>query len=356
MPRPLRAHIHLAALRHNLARVRRAAPKARVLAVIKANGYGHGMLDVARALQDADGFAVLEIEEAKLLRAVGFRQDIVLLEGPFNGADLAGAERYRLSIVVHAREQLDMIESATRASKIDVFLKLNSGMNRLGFAPGYLRPALARLAACPNVGCITLMTHFANADVCAGVASQMACFQTLTEGLALPTSLANSAAVLRYPETHGDWIRPGLMLYGGSPFADTDSAALELRPAMTLQSEIIGLQQLQPGQRVGYGGCFEAVEAMRVAVVACGYGDGYPRHAPTGTPVRVEGQPSRLLGTVSMDMLCVDITHLPQAGVGSTVTLWGEGLPVEEVARCARTVNYELLCGLTQRVRLAASD
>ncbi len=352
--RPLQARIDFSALQHNLGVARGHAPQSRTIAVIKANGYGHGLLRVARALETADGYAVLNVGEAVALREAGFNQTILLLEGFFSADELPTLAEYRLASVIHCPEQIEMLEMAGLPVKLDVFLKLNSGMNRLGFRPEAFSAALQRLQAARAVGRVTLMTHFACADAikgtAQGVAAQLACFDGLAAGLDEPRSLANSAAILRYPETHGDWVRPGIMLYGSSPFADASAASLDLKPAMTLTSAIIGLQELQAGEAVGYGATYRAEHPARVGIVACGYADGYPRHAPTGTPVLVNGQRSRTLGRVSMDMLCVDLTGIPGAGIGSPVTLWGKGLPVEEVAAAAGTISYELLCALAPRV------
>ena len=348
--RPLQARIDLSALQHNLGVVRGHAPQSRAMAVIKADGYGHGMLRAARALEAADGYAVLRVEEAVALREAGFNQTILLLEGFFSADELPALAEYRLASVIHCPEQIEMLEMVGLPVKIDAFLKLNSGMNRLGFRPDTFVAALRRLQAARAVGRITLMTHFACADEAQGVLAQLECFDRLAEGLDAPRSLANSAAILRHPETHGDWVRPGIMLYGSSPFADESAASLDLRPVMTLTSAIIGVQELPAGESVGYGTAFRAERPMRVGVVACGYADGYPRHAPTGTPIHVNGVRSRTLGRVSMDMLCVDLTDIPGAGFGSPVTLWGEGLPVDDVAAAAGTISYELLCALAPRV------
>ena len=356
MTRPIRARIDLSALKHNLAVVRGCAPQSRALAVIKANAYGHGMLRVAGALAGAEGFAVLNLSEGVALREAGFKQTILLLEGFFSADELPALAEYRLASVIHHAEQMEMLEASGLPVKLDVFLKINSGMNRLGFKPEVFPSALQRLQSSRSAGKITLMTHFSTADAlkgaseAEGVAAQLACFDGLAAGLALPRSLANSAAILRYPETHGDWVRPGIMLYGASPFADASAESLGLRPAMTLESGIIAVQALRAGEAVGYGATFRAASTMRVGIVACGYADGYPRHAPTGTPVLVNGVSTRTLGRVSMDMLCVDLTALPDAGIGSPVTLWGDGLPVEEVAAAAGTISYELLCALAPRV------
>jgi alanine racemase len=350
MTRPLQARIHLPALTHNLGVVRHHAPNARTMAVIKANGYGHGMLRVASALKETDGFAVLGLNEALALRQAGFSQRVLLLEGFFDSRELPEIARHGLSTVIHCEEQLAMLREASLPAKVDVFLKFNTGMNRLGFKGGAFSGALEALRACSSVNSVTLMTHFATADEAAGIDRQLAMFSEATAGMALPRSLANSAAILRFPESHADWVRPGIMLYGVSPFADQAAAALNLKPAMTLESRVIAVQTLEPGEIVGYGALFRAERRTRVGVVACGYADGYPRHAPTGTPVAVDGRSTRTVGRVSMDMLFVDLTDLPNAGVGSPVTLWGEGVPVEEVAQAAGTIGYELLCAVAARV------
>lgn len=348
--RPLQASIDLSALKHNLGVARRHAPQSRVLAVIKANGYGHGLLLVAKALEAAEGFALLNLEDAVALRDAGYKQTILMLEGFFGAEELPILAKYHLASVIHSPEQLEMLERADLPGKVDVFLKLNSGMNRLGFRPVDFSSALQRLQAAPWVGSITLMTHFSCADEASGISEQLNCFDTVTANLGVPRSLANSAALLRYAQTHGDWVRPGIMLYGASPYLDISAASLDLRPVMTLTSAIIGLQEIQTGDAVGYGATYRAERPMRVGIVACGYADGYPRHAPSGTPILLNGQRSCTLGRVSMDMLCVDLTDIPKAMLGSSVTLWGKGLPVEEVAAAAGTISYELLCALAPRV------
>ncbi len=322
--------------------------------MVKANAYGHGLLRAAQALADADGYALLDLHEAVRLREAGISKPIVLLEGVFEPADVAIVDHYALTPVVHDTEQILMLERARLASQIAVLLKLNTGMNRLGFGGAQVRTAYSRLEASGKVATISLMTHFADADGAAGVAAQMARLAEWTAGLKGEATLANSAAILRYPETHADWVRPGIMLYGCSPFADVSAEALGLQPAMTLASEIIAVQELKPGDRVGYGGTFVVQQPMRIGVVACGYADGYPRHAPgfndTNTPVVVAGMRTHTVGRVSMDMLCVDLSDITQARVGSPVILWGEGLPADEVAASAGTVSYELLCALAARV------
>ena len=349
MPRPIQARIDLSALEWNL-QVARRASSARIMAVIKANAYGHGLLRAAEALNAAEGFALLDIRDAICLRDAGFSQTILLLEGFFTPDDLPLVAEYDLACVIHTQQQIDMLEAYPRRRSLEAWLKVSSGMNRLGFAPDKFSAALQILKKHPAVRDITLMTHFAHADESTGVAAQLDVFNELAAPYRMARSLANSAALLRYPATHDDWVRPGIMLYGASPFAEISAQQLGLRPVMTLQSRIIAVQELSPGESIGYGGIFRAESPMRVGVVACGYADGYPRHAPTGTPVLVEGQRTRILGRISMDMLTVDLSALPAADVGSSVTLWGEGLPVEQVAHAADTISYELLCALAERV------
>ncbi len=352
MPRPIRASIDLEALRHNYLLAKNKAGSARAFAVIKANAYGHGLLRAIQALGPvADGFALLDIAEAARLREAGLKQPIVLLEGFFEPADLSEVERLGLTPAIHCDAQLAMLERTRLTGQLDVLLKINSGMNRLGFTADSFPAALARLRALPAVRSITLMSHFARADDDTGIAPQLARFKAIAGGLELPVSLANSAALLRFPEAAAQIVRPGIMLYGGSPMPDIASAEqLGLRPVMTLSSEIIGVQDIAAGEPVGYGGSFVAETGMRVGVVACGYADGYPRHAPTGTPILVGGRRTRTLGRVSMDMLACDLTHLPEAGVGSPVILWGDGLAADEVAAAASTISYELFCALAARV------
>jgi alanine racemase len=350
--RPLSATIDLSALRHNLALARARAPRSKVFAVVKANAYGHGLARAARAFSDADGYALVELEAAVRLRESGYPHRIALLEGWFEPRELEAIAEHRLTTVVHSPEQVAMLERHPPFAPIDVILKLNTGMNRLGLQPGDFAAVLERLRRHPRVAAITLMTHFANADDARGIAPQLAAFDAVAAGTGLPRSLANSAAILRYPESHADWIRPGIMLYGCSPFPGTAGGEIGLVPAMTLASEIIAVRTLARGDAVGYGGSFTAESPMRIGVVACGYADGYPRHAPTGTPVLVGDRLTRTLGRVSMDMLCVDLTGFENACVGTRVVLWGEGNPVEHVAESAGTVGYELLCALAPRVRV----
>lgn len=358
MARPLVARIDTAALTHNLGVARAAAPKAKAMAVIKANGYGHGLLRVARALRGADGFAVLSLDEAAQLRAEGYTHPIALLEGFFSPDELPEIARLRLRPVIHRADQVEILAKARLEHRLDVLLKVDTGMHRLGLAPKRVPDVLARLKSLSQVGRVTLMSHFACADDPAvGVSAQLETFKALRAGLGDGSgvhsiTLANSAALLRYPETHADWVRPGIMLYGASPFVDQDGPALGLLPAMHLESRLIAVQTVRQGEGVGYGHTFRADRDMKVGIVACGYADGYPRHAPTGTPALVGGQPSRTLGRVSMDMLCVDLTPAPTAHVGTPVTLWGPGLPVEHVAAAAGTIAYELLAAIAARVRV----
>jgi alanine racemase len=350
--RPIAATVDLGALAHNLAVARRHAPQSKAFAVIKANAYGHGLLRSARAMSAADGFGVVEPDAAVRLREAGYVQPILLLEGLFEARELPVLVEHRIATAVHSPEQMAMLESLPAGSGLDVFLKVNTGMNRLGLQPADFASALAALERHPGVRGITLMTHFATADDTRGIADALAVFEAAVGGAKHPRSMANSAAVLRFPQSHVDWIRPGIMLYGCSPFAESGGADVGLVPAMTLASEIISVREIVRGESVGYGATFTAPDAMRIGVVACGYADGYPRHAPTGTPVLVGDRLTRTLGRVSMDMLCVDLTGLDAARVGTRVVLWGDGNPVENVAAAAGTVGYELLCALAPRVRI----
>jgi len=349
MPRPIQAQIDLTALAHNLKLAARAT-NSKTMAVIKANAYGHGLMHVAEALHDADGFALLDMQDAVLLREAGFTQPILLLEGFFSSDDLPLVAEYDLSCVIHSDWQIALLDGYPRRAGLSLWLKINSGMNRLGFAPSQITETMEALRRHRAVKEVTLMTHFANADDARGISSQLKLFNEIAGSYRLARSLANSAALLRYPEAHGDWVRPGIMLYGSSPFSETSSQELGLRPVMTLTSKIIATQTLRTGDEVGYGAQFRADRIMRIGIVACGYADGYPRHAPTGTPILVDDQPTQTLGRVSMDMLCVDLSALPQANVGSRVTLWGEGMPIDQVAHAAKTISYELMCALAPRV------
>ena len=353
MARPIRADISLSALRHNYAEARRRAPRSKAYAVVKANAYGHGIDRVARALGDADGFGTLEIDGAVRVRQSGFARPILLLEGFFEACELEEIARSNLATAVQGEDQLRMIETTRLRAPIDCFLKVNTGMNRLGFAPAESRAALERLKATGAARTITLMTHFATADGPEGVAESMRRFEGALGGIDLPRSLANSAAIFAHPDTHADIVREGIGLYGATPFAQRSAASLGLRPAMTLRSKLIAIQPIKAGESVGYGATFRAPQDMRIGVVACGYADGYPRHAPAGTPVLVDGVLVRTAGRVSMDMITVDLTPVPQAQFGTSVELWGEQLPIDDVARAAGTVGYELMCAVAPRVPVA---
>lgn len=360
MPRPIHAVIHQPALANNLDVVRRCAPDARVWAVVKANAYGHGIRRAFAGLRGADGFGLLDLNEAILLRELGWQGPILLLEGFFQPQDVPLLEQYRLTTAVHCDEQLRMIETARPKGPLAIQLKLNTGMNRLGFPAGQYRAAWERARTLPGVGSIVHMTHFSDADGARGIAHQLEVFEAATANLPGEATLSNSAATLWHPQAHRAWVRPGIVLYGGSPTGvEADVAQFGLQPAMSLQSELIAVQELAVGDTVGYGSLFRAERQMRIGVVACGYADGYPRHAPgwgdQPAPVLVDGVRTHLVGRVSMDMLCVDLTPCPKARVGSPVTLWGQGLPIDDVALASGTVGYELMCALAPRVPVSVA-
>jgi alanine racemase len=359
MPRPLSATIHLDSMQHNLARARACAPDAKLWAVVKANAYGHGLERGMRGFAAADGLALIETEGAVRLRQLGWTKPILLLEGVFDASDVPLLAEFGLDSAVHSIEQIKMLEYTQLYRPIDVHLKMNTGMNRLGFKPQDYAAAHARLRAIPGIRNITLMTHFANADELEHprltIVEQVRRFRAGADGLPGERSLSNSGGVLQQAalaaELSNDWVRPGIMLYGGTP-GGPSASEYGLLPTMTLASAVIGIQQLVAGDSVGYGSRFEARVPMTVGVVACGYADGYPRHAAHGTPVIVDGVRTTLLGRVSMDMMTVDLTKVPNARVGSKVTLWGDGLPIDEVAEAAGTIGYELMCALAPRVRV----
>jgi alanine racemase len=364
MPRPIEALVHGDALAHNLARARASAPDAKVWAVVKADAYGHGIERVYEPLRAADGFALLDLAEAERVRRLGWRGPVLLLEGCFEPRDLEACSRLQLWHVVHTEAQIDWLAAHKTHQPHRVFLKMNSGMNRLGFRPDAFRGAFARLSALPQVDEISLMTHFSDADGERGIAHQMAVFEAAARDLPGERSLANSAATLRHAQAAGvraDWVRAGIMTYGSAPdFPQHDAAHWKLEPAMTLRTRLIAVQHLEAGDTVGYGSAFRADAPMTIGVAACGYADGYPRHCGTGTPVLVDGIRTRVVGRVSMDMITVDLTPTPQAAAGSEVTLWGRGpggavLPIDEVARAAQTIGYELMCALAPRVPVAVA-
>lgn len=348
--RPIQANISSSALQHNFGIVKQHATTAKVMAVVKANAYGHGLIHVAHALNEADGFATLNLSEAIDLREAGIEQDILLLEGVFGEEELRIAASFEISIVVHQAQQINMLENAKLTRPINVYLKMNTGMNRLGLLPSEYLSTYQQLNDCNNVGDITLMTHFATADDDIGIATPLKRFNETVKTLTAPISLANSAAILRHSEAHADWVRPGIMLYGASPVGGTPASKFDLKPVMQFTSAIIAVQTLAKGESVGYGANFTAPKETRVGIVACGYADGYPRHAPSDTPIAVAGTITKTLGRVSMDMLFCDLTNLPEANVGTPVELWGDIVPVDAVAEASGTVGYELLCAVAPRV------
>lgn len=363
MARPTSATIHIDALRHNLGVIRARAPASRVMAVVKADGYGHGLERVARALQGADAFGVAALSDAERVRAAGLSQPIVLLSGFDEPDDLPQLRRLNVETVVHHASQLEMLEQsgsgAAGSAPIRCWLKVDTGMHRLGFAPGDVREAHARLSAIDGVADdIALMTHFASSDEFDGTSpnshqtrEQLRLFADATSGLGGPRSLANSAAVLGWPQAHADWVRPGGALYGISVVAGSSGSDYGLRPAMTLSTRLLAVNRVARGERVGYSATWETPEDMPVGVAAIGYGDGYPRHVPAGTPVLVNGRRAPVIGRVSMDLMTIDLRGQPDARPGDPVTLWGEGLPVEVVADVAGTIGYEPVCSITRRVR-----
>ena len=356
MSRPIQARVSLSAIRHNYWCAKRAAARSKVFAVVKANAYGHGIQRVARALPQADGFATLELDGALALRERNVLAPILLLEGFFEPSELRVIASAGLSTVIHSEEQLRILETEKPDRLVDVWLKINTGMNRLGFPPDQLRPVLERLKQSGTTRSITLMTHFANADGSQGVGEALQRFDAATRGIALPKSMANTAAIFAHPDSHADVVRLGIGLYGATPYADRSAHTIGLKPVMTLTSKLIAIQEMKPGDAVGYGGEFKVTRPTRIGVVACGYADGYPRHAPSGTPILVAGARVKTAGRVSMDMLTVDLTPVPAATIGSPVVLWGEGMPVDEVAMASGTVGYELLCAVAPRVPMTESD
>jgi len=351
MSRPVLAQLDLQALKDNLQIVRRAAPGSRVWSVVKANAYGHGIDRIWSALSATDGFALLNLEEAILLRERGWKGPILMLEGFFHADDLPLLDKYRLTTSVHSNWQIKALQDAKLHAPLDIYVKVNSGMNRLGFQPERVHTVWQQLRALKNVGEMTLMAHFADAERTDGIVEAMVRVEQAAEGLDCPRSLSNSAATLWHPEAHYSWVRPGIVLYGASPSGQwQDIANSGLKPVMTLRSEIIGVQTLQAGDAVGYGSRYRASGEQRIGIVAGGYADGYPRIAPTGTPGWVDGVRTGTVGTVSMDMLAVDLTPCPQAGIGSPVELWGNEIKIDDVASAAGTVGYELMCALAPRV------
>jgi alanine racemase len=347
-----RALIDAAALRHNLAVVRRTAPRARVLAVVKANAYGHGLVPAARALTAADAFGVARLGEGVALRAAGIANPVVLLEGVFSTEQLEVAAREQFEIVVHSPEQLALLEQGRVTRQFTVWLKCDTGMNRLGFRPGEFNAALARVRSSGHAGEVRVMTHLASAEAegNAGTQAQLATFDSLVRDLGLERSIANSAGLAAWPEARLEWVRPGLMLYGISPFTARDAGALGLVPAMTFVTQLIAVRRVAAGEAVGYSGIWRASRDSTIGIAAVGYGDGYPRNVVGGAPMLVKGREAQVVGRVSMDMTAVDVTDIEGAAVGDEVIVWGRGLPIERIAPYCSTIAYELVCGISDRV------
>ncbi len=358
MSRPAKATINLNAIRANY-RLAKQCSGGKAAAIIKANAYGHGAVRVAQALSsEADAFGVACIEEALELRESGITTRIMLLEGVFTPDELSAVDRLDMTVVIHTQEQLTWLLAARPERPLAVMLKLDTGMHRLGFAPENVQAIYTQLAQCPHVGDITLMTHFSRADEVdeAFTATQIARFQAAVATLKVPLSLANSAGVLAWPAARADWVRPGIMLYGADPLDQPNAHSCQLQPAMSLTSALIAVRELAAGESIGYGARFTCEQPVRVGVVALGYADGYPRHAKDGTPVRVKGQKSRIIGRVSMDMLTVDLTAIPDAKVGDPVELWGDDVAANSVAAMSDTIAYTLFTGVTRRVPLVYVD
>lgn len=352
--RPTQVHIDLSALRHNLQQVRRAAPGCRIMAAIKANGYGHGLVRVARSLGDSDGFGVACINEALKLREAGITTPITLLEGFFHSDELPLIEQHRLEVVLHHPQQIQQLLQSPLKGPLRVWLKVDTGMHRLGIAPEQAAELWRQLQQQSTLEPIGQMTHLADADETARpeTPEQLSLFSAATGALGGEKSIANSAGILGWPQSHADVVRPGIMLYGVSPFVGGRAEEQGLRPVMTFSSALIAVNRMKKGDAIGYGGTWRCPEDMPVGVVAVGYGDGYPRHAAHGTPVLLNGRRVPLAGRVSMDMITVDLRSQPEARIGDPVILWGHGLPAEEVAECSGTIAYELFCGVTPRVRI----
>lgn len=348
------AEINLTALQHNFSRVRKIAPQSKMLAVLKANAYGHGLVPIAEQLKDADAFGVARIEEALALRTGGIVKPIVLLEGFLHADALPILVANNIQTVVHIAHQIELILSTKLDAPLNVWLKVDTGMHRLGVSPAFFEEAYHRLSQSENVHQpMRLMTHFACADESDNdkTQQQIALFEQLTSDHIGEKTMANSAAVIAWPSARADWVRPGLMLYGASPINELSAAELLLLPVMTLKSSLIAIRPVKKGESVGYGAAWAAPEDTNIGIIAIGYGDGYPRHAPSGTPVLINGRIVLLVGRVSMDMITIDLGCNPTEQLGDEVVLWGDGLPVEEIARLAGTIPYELLCKITQRVK-----
>ena len=353
------ADIDLSALRHNLSLARRHAPRSRIMAVVKSQAYGHGGIPVARALEPhADALAVARIEEGVALRDAGIRCPLLILEGAVSAGQLQLARRHGLQLVVHDLQQLGLLQADASPEPLDCWLKIDTGMHRLGIAPERAAGCLRQLQGLAQVRVAGLMTHLANADDADDPATpaQLERMRALGGGLDLPRSIANSAGILSWPESHADWVRPGLMLYGASPLLGRSAQDLGLRPVMTLSAPLIAVRGIAAGERVGYGGTWAAPEAMPLGVVSIGYGDGYPRHIQAGARVLLRGRTAGVVGRVSMDMISIDLRGIGEARVGDRVILFGEGLPVEGLAASCDTISYTLFCGVTARVQRRYRD
>jgi len=346
------ATLYSDALRHNLAAVRRFAPDSRVLAVVKANAYGHGIVESAKTLADADAFGVARIGEGLALRAAGIEQRIVLLEGVFTSEELQQAAHAQFEIVVHSFDQVARLEQANARHSFTVWLKVSTGMNRLGVTVDEFDIARQRLQRCDAVAGVRLMTHLSGAEEIDGASAkeQIDSFLGITTGFALERSIANSAGVIAWPQARTEWVRPGLMLYGLSPIPERDGAQIGLRPVMTLSTQLIAVRRVPRGGGVGYNAFWRAPRDSLIGIAAIGYGDGYARNVRSGAPVLVKGHAAAVVGRVSMDMTAIDVTEVPGAGIGDEVVMWGDGVPAERVAPYANTISYELVCGITQRV------
>ncbi len=354
--RQLVAQINLSALRQNLKRVRDYVSAAQIFAVVKADAYGHGLKRILPALDEVDGLALMELPAAIELREANYTRRILLLEGFFRVGELKEFSQYRIATVVHNHEQLQMLEKTKLEKPLEVFLSVNTGMNRLGIKPHETKAFCERLSALPAVAALRLMTHLARAETKEGSAEALARFESACAGLSYPRSIANSAGVLRFRTVGGDIVRPGLMIYGASPIIDRPARLFGLQPVMSLRSELIAVQDVPEGEYVGYGEVYRTTRPTRIGVVACGYADGYPITARPGTPVQVAGKRATIAGRVSMDMLTVDITDIPEAHPGSPVLLWGDGLPVDDVARWSGLIPYQLLCAIAPRVKFVTTE
>ena len=348
------ATINVRSVSHNIKKVREYAPQAKIMAVIKANAYGHGLLLIASALKDVDAFAVARVDEGIRLRQAGFTKRIVILEGFVCEEELQVIIQNDLDIVVHSLEQIDILEKYTTIKKISVWLKHDTGMNRLGFKTNEFAPSYQRLTDCQNVNqSISLITHLSSADTKSSTTSeQIKIFNESVKNYSAEKSIANSAGIIAWPDSIHDWVRPGLMLYGVSPFIENTGKEIGLEPVMSLYSRLIAVKDIEKGETVGYAGTWVSDKKTKVGVVSIGYGDGYPRYAQSGTPVLINGKRVPLIGRVSMDMITVDLSDQIDVKLGDQVMLWGDGLAVEEIAKYADTIPYTLLCGITPRVEM----